>query len=272
MYIIPCLHRAMVNNKGSKEEKIALLKKACHKHQQLYRDAMNGKGLDRHMFGLFVACRGLGYVSFWPVSDPWNQLSSHNGQVSLQESEFLKDSLMMPWTLSTSQQPQQQIASSPDCNAPAFQDKVLYFLSIFLFHDTTCVGCQLILFYFFLMIDICRFAQEEALVLFLTVVMASLICCLEIQRSSFTSRPNGHVNKPVPHNSPSTYLKVLLKWRLYFSQIRSKWKIHCTSDHTDSSMPYSMFVCLLQDLKYVLGTSMLLEYKWWIMPVKFDII
>ena len=24
---------------------------------------MNGKGLDRHMFGLFVVCKGFGYVS-----------------------------------------------------------------------------------------------------------------------------------------------------------------------------------------------------------------
>ncbi|ELU04678.1 hypothetical protein CAPTEDRAFT_111807 [Capitella teleta] len=93
--------RAMRNDGCSNAERIALLKKACSRHQDLYRDAMNGKGFDRHMFGLFVACRGLGH-----------------------DSEFLKDSLMMPWTLSTSQQPQQQMRSTPDCNAPAFMDKV----------------------------------------------------------------------------------------------------------------------------------------------------
>ena len=33
---------------------------------------------------------------------------------------------MIPWTLSTSQQPQQQIASSPDCSQPHFKDMVMY--------------------------------------------------------------------------------------------------------------------------------------------------
>lgn len=40
-----------------------LLKRAAEKHQQLYRDAMNGKGIDRHLFALYVACKGCGYVS-----------------------------------------------------------------------------------------------------------------------------------------------------------------------------------------------------------------
>lgn len=93
--------KAMVNKGSSTEEKIALLTRACQVHQKLYRDAMAGKGIDRHMFGLFVVAKGFGY-----------------------ESEFLKDSLMMPWTLSTSQQPQQQIAASPDCSKPEFRDKV----------------------------------------------------------------------------------------------------------------------------------------------------
>ena len=50
---------------GSTDKKrcIELLQRACGRHQRLYRDAMNGKGIDRHMFGLFVACKGLGYVS-----------------------------------------------------------------------------------------------------------------------------------------------------------------------------------------------------------------
>ena len=43
---------------------------------------------------------------------------------ALQESEFLKNALMVPWTLSTSQQPQQQIENSPDCNNPEFKHKV----------------------------------------------------------------------------------------------------------------------------------------------------
>jgi len=43
---------------------IKLLRRACDKHQMLYRDAMCGRGVDRHLFGLFVICKGLGQVSF----------------------------------------------------------------------------------------------------------------------------------------------------------------------------------------------------------------
>ena len=42
----------------------------------------------------------------------------------LKENDFLKDALMIPWTLSTSQQPQQQIPDVPDCNDPKFNDMV----------------------------------------------------------------------------------------------------------------------------------------------------
>jgi len=42
---------------------IKLLRRACDKHQMLYRDAMCGSGVDRHLFGLFVICKGLGQVS-----------------------------------------------------------------------------------------------------------------------------------------------------------------------------------------------------------------
>lgn len=43
---------------------LALLRRAGNKHQMLYRDAMCGRGVDRHMFGLFVICKGLGLVRF----------------------------------------------------------------------------------------------------------------------------------------------------------------------------------------------------------------
>ena len=42
----------------------------------------------------------------------------------LQDCEFLKKCLSIPWTLSTSQAPQQQLASSPHCDLPKFRDKV----------------------------------------------------------------------------------------------------------------------------------------------------
>jgi len=41
---------------------VTLLRRACDQHQMLYRDAMCGRGVDRHLFGLFVVCKGLGQV------------------------------------------------------------------------------------------------------------------------------------------------------------------------------------------------------------------
>jgi len=46
----------------AQKEKLKLLRVAADKHQQLYRDAMNGKGIDRHLFALYVCCKGLGQV------------------------------------------------------------------------------------------------------------------------------------------------------------------------------------------------------------------
>lgn len=53
----------MKDERISKEKKISLLRKACAQHQTLYKDAMNGKGIDRHLFGLYVLSEALGYVS-----------------------------------------------------------------------------------------------------------------------------------------------------------------------------------------------------------------
>ncbi|KAF4532019.1 hypothetical protein B566_EDAN011866, partial [Ephemera danica] len=82
-------------------ERVALLQAAATRHQDLYREAMCGEGLDRHLFAMYVACRGLGH-----------------------KSPFLEEVLSLPWTLSTSQQPQQQIAEMPDVNHEIFMDKV----------------------------------------------------------------------------------------------------------------------------------------------------
>ena len=57
------LHRAMVDENSTDEERISLLRKTCSEHAVMYKDAMNGKGIDRHMFGLYVVSKGLGYVS-----------------------------------------------------------------------------------------------------------------------------------------------------------------------------------------------------------------
>jgi len=90
---------AMCADNKDKAECIKLLRAACDVHQTMYRKAMAGQGLDRHMFGLYVACKGLGY-----------------------ESEFLKSALTIPWVLSTSQQPQQQIEHTADCSNPKFMN------------------------------------------------------------------------------------------------------------------------------------------------------
>ncbi|XP_048580409.1 carnitine O-palmitoyltransferase 1, liver isoform-like isoform X1 [Nematostella vectensis] len=80
--------QAFMSKEASREEKIRLMRAAAEKHAIMYKDCMNGKGCDRHLFALFVVCRGQGY-----------------------DSEFLKSALTLPWTLSTSQQPQQQMTA-----------------------------------------------------------------------------------------------------------------------------------------------------------------
>jgi len=85
----------MNNPSLSAGEKHQLMKNAANKHQKTYRDCMSGKGIDRHLFSLYIVCRGQGY-----------------------ESEFLKSALSMPWTLSTSQQPQQQMDRGFDISIP----------------------------------------------------------------------------------------------------------------------------------------------------------
>ncbi|KAK3094953.1 hypothetical protein FSP39_008296 [Pinctada imbricata] len=91
--------RAFLDKSISHDEKLRLLQKACNRHQGSYRDAMSGRGIDRHLFALYVVSKGMG-----------------------KESSFLKDALTIPWELSTSQQPQQQFASSPDCSLPQYKN------------------------------------------------------------------------------------------------------------------------------------------------------
>jgi len=64
------------------EERLVLLRKACLRHQRGYQEAMTGKGVDRHLFALYVVSKYLNV-----------------------ESEFLKKVLGEPWMLSTSQTP-----------------------------------------------------------------------------------------------------------------------------------------------------------------------
>ncbi|CAF0851547.1 unnamed protein product [Adineta ricciae] len=72
--------KAMEDPSVSKAERIRLLRRACDYHQEQYRDAMTGKGIDRHLFCLYV------------LSKYFNM-----------ESPFLQRVLHEPWKLSTSQ-------------------------------------------------------------------------------------------------------------------------------------------------------------------------
>ncbi|KFD58677.1 hypothetical protein M513_00370 [Trichuris suis] len=77
--------RAMDDPNVQNSERRFLLQKACERHQRGYLDAMCSKGVDRHLFCLYVISR---YLEL--------------------DSPFLKEVLSEPWRLSTSQTPQQQ--------------------------------------------------------------------------------------------------------------------------------------------------------------------
>ncbi|XP_068116468.1 carnitine O-palmitoyltransferase 1, liver isoform isoform X2 [Hyperolius riggenbachi] len=77
---------AMANPKENNESRLKFFKAAAEKHQQMYRLAMTGAGIDRHLFCLYVVSKYLGV-----------------------DSPFLKEVLSEPWRLSTSQTPQQQV-------------------------------------------------------------------------------------------------------------------------------------------------------------------
>ncbi|XP_037589935.1 carnitine O-palmitoyltransferase 1, liver isoform isoform X2 [Cebus imitator] len=78
--------RAMVDPAQTVEQRLKLFKLASEKHQLMYRLAMTGSGIDRHLFCLYVVSKYLAV-----------------------ESPFLKEVLSEPWRLSTSQTPQQQV-------------------------------------------------------------------------------------------------------------------------------------------------------------------
>lgn len=77
--------RSMIRDE-TREERLKLLKAAAEKHQNMYRLAMTGQGIDRHLFCLYVVSKYLG-----------------------EDSPFLKEVLSEPWRLSTSQTPLQQL-------------------------------------------------------------------------------------------------------------------------------------------------------------------
>lgn len=77
--------KAMEDPKTSVEERVSLLLQACKTHQIGYQNAMCGKGIDRHLFCLYVVSK---YLEV--------------------DSQFLREVLSEPWRLSTSQTPHGQ--------------------------------------------------------------------------------------------------------------------------------------------------------------------
>uniref|UniRef100_A0A674NVJ6 Carnitine O-palmitoyltransferase 1, muscle isoform n=1 Tax=Takifugu rubripes TaxID=31033 RepID=A0A674NVJ6_TAKRU len=71
---------------GQNAQRLALFRKAADKHQNMYRLAMTGSGIDRHLLCLYIISKYLNV-----------------------DSPFLKKVLSEPWRLSTSQTPQQQL-------------------------------------------------------------------------------------------------------------------------------------------------------------------
>ncbi|NXT99338.1 CPT1A palmitoyltransferase, partial [Buphagus erythrorhynchus] len=78
--------KAMEDPNESTENTLKFFRQAAAKHQLLYRLAMIGAGIDRHLFCLYVVSKYLAV-----------------------ESPFLKEVLSEPWRLSTSQTPQQHM-------------------------------------------------------------------------------------------------------------------------------------------------------------------
>uniref|UniRef100_A0A8C5DBB7 Carnitine O-palmitoyltransferase 1, muscle isoform n=1 Tax=Gouania willdenowi TaxID=441366 RepID=A0A8C5DBB7_GOUWI len=78
--------RAMEDCGATNAQRLALFRRAADKHQNMYRLAMTGSGIDRHLFCLYIVSK---YLDI--------------------DSPFLKKVLSEPWKLSTSQTPQQQL-------------------------------------------------------------------------------------------------------------------------------------------------------------------
>lgn len=77
--------KSMLDKSKTKDEQKKALAAAGQRHQESYRLCMTGKGVDRHLFALYIVSKGVGV-----------------------DSPFLKRALSEPWRLSTSQQPQNQ--------------------------------------------------------------------------------------------------------------------------------------------------------------------
>ncbi|XP_040289592.1 carnitine O-palmitoyltransferase 1, brain isoform isoform X1 [Bufo bufo] len=89
--------KAMMDASKTNEERLKKFRLAAEKHQLLYRNAMTGAGIDRHLFCLYVVSKYVGV-----------------------DSPFLKEVLSEPWRLSTSQTPIQQVELFDLVNHPEY--------------------------------------------------------------------------------------------------------------------------------------------------------
>lgn len=79
--------KSMLDSNATNKTRLDLLRKACEAHQLYTYDCMTGKGVDRHLFALYVVSAGKG------INSP-----------------FLKKALSRKWKLSTSQVPTRQLS------------------------------------------------------------------------------------------------------------------------------------------------------------------
>merc|ERR1711871_1066099 len=77
--------KKMTDPNASPNQKADALRCACKQHSKLCEEAICGKGVERHIFALYVVSKAMSI-----------------------ESPFLQQALKIPWRLSTSQQPQRQ--------------------------------------------------------------------------------------------------------------------------------------------------------------------
>lgn len=75
---------AFRNPNASRAEKIKLLSLAADAHQESYRNAMTGHGIDRHLFGLYVVSKGKNipskFVEYAMGSSKWRLSTSQQPQ------------------------------------------------------------------------------------------------------------------------------------------------------------------------------------------------
>lgn len=79
--------KSMLDEKQEDKHRLELLKAACDHHQDYYRSAMAGNGVDRHLFALYVVSK------YYQIPSP-----------------FLDNVFSMNYALSTSQTPQHQMS------------------------------------------------------------------------------------------------------------------------------------------------------------------